>query len=44
VKPERSYDELEAMVANAEKVLQLLGSISLVMLCTGIWDSLVPSV
>ena len=25
VKPENSYDELEKMVANAEKVLQLLG-------------------
>ena len=36
VKPEGSYDELEKMVANAEKVLQLLGlHYRVVMLCTG---------
>jgi seryl-tRNA synthetase len=36
VKPENGYDELEKMVANAEKVLQLLGlHYRVVMLCTG---------
>lgn len=36
VKPETSYDELEKMVANAEKVLQLLGlHYRVVLLCTG---------
>jgi len=36
VKPEQSYDELEAMVANAEKVLQLLGlHYRVLLLCTG---------
>ncbi|MEO7297949.1 MAG: serine--tRNA ligase [Verrucomicrobiota bacterium] len=36
VKPENSYDELEKMVANAEKVLQLLGlHYRVVLLCTG---------
>ncbi|MBM3858689.1 MAG: serine--tRNA ligase [Verrucomicrobia bacterium] len=35
-KPEASYDELEKMVANAEKVLQLLGlHYRVVLLCTG---------
>jgi seryl-tRNA synthetase len=35
VKPEHGYDELEKMVANAEKVLQLLGlHYRVVMLCT----------
>lgn len=35
-KPESSYDELEKMVANAEKVLQLLGlHYRIVLLCTG---------
>ena len=35
-KPETSYDELEKMVANAEKVLQLLGlHYRVVLLCTG---------
>jgi seryl-tRNA synthetase len=35
-KPESSYDELEKMVANAEKVLQLLGlHYRVVLLCTG---------
>ena len=35
-KPENSYDELEKMVANAEKVLQLLGlHYRVVLLCTG---------
>lgn len=35
-KPETSYDELETMVANAEKVLQLLGlHYRVVLLCTG---------
>jgi seryl-tRNA synthetase len=34
--PEASYDELEKMVANAEKVLQLLGlHYRVVLLCTG---------
>jgi seryl-tRNA synthetase len=34
--PETSYDELEALTANAEKVLQLLGLPSrTVLLCTG---------
>lgn len=34
--PETSYDELEKMVANAEKVLQLLGlHYRVVLLCTG---------
>jgi len=34
--PESSYDELEKMVANAERVLQLLGlHYRVVMLCTG---------
>lgn len=36
VKPENGYDELEAMVANAEKVLQLLGlHYRVISLCTG---------
>jgi seryl-tRNA synthetase len=36
VKPEHGYDELETMVANAEKVLQLLGlHYRVVLLCTG---------
>ncbi|MEI6075365.1 MAG: serine--tRNA ligase [Verrucomicrobiota bacterium] len=36
VKPEQSYDELETMVANAEKVLQLLGlHYRVILLCTG---------
>ncbi len=36
VKPEESYDELEKMVANAEKVLQLLGlHYRVINLCTG---------
>jgi len=36
VKPEHGYDELEQMVANAEKVLQLLGlHYRVIMLCTG---------
>ena len=36
VKPEQSYEELETMVANAEKVLQLLGlHYRVVLLCTG---------
>jgi seryl-tRNA synthetase len=36
VKPENGYDELEKMVGNAEKVLQLLGlHYRVVMLCTG---------
>jgi seryl-tRNA synthetase len=36
VKPEHGYDELEQMVANAEKVLQLLGlHYRVVLLCTG---------
>ena len=36
VKPENGYDELEKMVANAEKVLQLMGlHYRVVMLCTG---------
>ena len=36
VKPEHSYDELEKMVANAEKVLQLLGlQYRVILLCTG---------
>ena len=36
VKPEHSYDELEKMVANAERVLQLLGlHYRVLMLCTG---------
>ena len=35
-KPEYSYDELEKMVANAERVLQLLGlHYRVLMLCTG---------
>jgi seryl-tRNA synthetase len=35
-KPEHGYDELEKMVANAEKVLQLLGlHYRVVLLCTG---------
>jgi len=35
-KPENSYDELEKMVANAERVLQLLGlHYRVLMLCTG---------
>ena len=35
-KPETSYDELEKMVANAEKVLQLLGlHYRVVLLCSG---------
>jgi seryl-tRNA synthetase len=36
VKPEHGYDELEKMVANAEKVLQLLGlHYRVIILCTG---------
>jgi len=36
VKPENGYDELEKMVVNAEKVLQLLGlHYRVVLLCTG---------
>jgi seryl-tRNA synthetase len=36
VKPEEGYGELEKMVANAEKVLQLLGlHYRVIMLCTG---------
>ena len=36
VKPESSYDELEQMVANAERVLELLGlHYRVVQLCTG---------
>ena len=36
VKPEHGYDELENMVGNAEKVLQLLGlHYRVIMLCTG---------
>ena len=36
VKPQHGFDELEAMVANAEKVLQLLGlHYRVVLLCTG---------
>jgi seryl-tRNA synthetase len=36
VKPENGYDELEKMVANAEKVLQLLGlHYKVISLCTG---------
>ncbi len=36
VKPETSYDELDKMVANAERVLQLLGlHYRVVQLCTG---------
>ena len=36
VKPENSYDELEKMVADAEKVLQLLGlHYRVLLLCTG---------
>ena len=36
VKPEHSYDELEKMVGNAEKVLQLLGlHYRVILLCTG---------
>src|ERR1051325_1219861 len=36
VKPENGYDELESMVANAEKVLQLLGlHYRVIQLCTG---------
>src|SRR5215468_8986791 len=36
VKPENGYDELEKMVANAEKVLQLLGlHYRVLLLCTG---------
>jgi seryl-tRNA synthetase len=36
VKPENGYDELEKMVGNAEKVLQLLGlHYRVIMLCTG---------
>jgi len=36
VKPETSYDELEKMTANAERVLQLLGlHFRTVLLCTG---------
>ncbi len=36
VKPEHGYDELEKMVANAEKVLQLLGlHYRVVLLCSG---------
>jgi seryl-tRNA synthetase len=36
VKPENGYDELEKMVANAEKVLQLLGlHYHVILLCTG---------
>jgi seryl-tRNA synthetase len=36
VKPENGYDELEKMVGNAERVLQLLGlHYRVVLLCTG---------
>ena len=36
VKPENGYDELEKLVGNAEKVLQLLGlHYRVIMLCTG---------
>ncbi|MDB6065963.1 MAG: seryl-tRNA synthetase [Pedosphaera sp.] len=36
VKPESGYDELEALVGNAERVLQLLGlHYRVIMLCTG---------
>lgn len=36
VQPETSYDELEKMVANAERVLQLLGlHYRVILLCTG---------
>jgi seryl-tRNA synthetase len=36
VKPEHGYDELEKMVGNAERVLQLLGlHYRVIMLCTG---------
>jgi seryl-tRNA synthetase len=36
VQPEKGYDELEKMVVNAEKVLQLLGlHYRVIMLCTG---------
>jgi seryl-tRNA synthetase len=36
VKPEQGYDELEKMVGNAERVLQLLGlHYRVIMLCTG---------
>jgi seryl-tRNA synthetase len=36
VKPENGYDELEKLVANAEKVLQLLGlHYRVILLCTG---------
>jgi len=36
VKPETGYDELEKMVANAEKILQLLGlHYRVLLLCTG---------
>jgi seryl-tRNA synthetase len=36
VKPESGYDELEKMVANAEKILQLLGlHYRVILLCTG---------
>ncbi len=36
VKPEHAYDELEQMVGNAEKVLQLLGlHYRVILLCTG---------
>jgi seryl-tRNA synthetase len=36
VKPEHGYEELEKMVANAEKVLQLLGlHYRVIQLCTG---------
>src|SRR5437667_5339240 len=36
VKPENGYDELEKMVANAERVLQLLGlHYRVVLLCSG---------
>ncbi len=36
VKPEHAYDELEKMVGNAEKVLQLLGlHYRVILLCTG---------
>jgi seryl-tRNA synthetase len=36
VKPEHGYEELEKLVANAEKVLQLLGlHYRVIMLCTG---------
>ncbi len=36
VKPEHGYEELEKMVANAEKVLQLLGlHYRVILLCTG---------